>query len=251
MGTTRTRTRTSTSARPVVSRLEEGRPRKARVFVVDDHPLLREGSAALLGAQPDLEFCGAAADAAGALAGLAAARADVVVVDLNLEGRNGLELVKDLKARQPPLPVVVYTMYDENVYAERALRAGARGYVMKREPAANLLAAVRTVAGGGYHFSPVISTRLLDQFASGPPVPGDPLRALSDRELEVFDLLGQGLRPRAIAAKLRLSSKTVEFHLDSIKRKLRLRSASQILPQAISWRQRQHWGSGRTAPGAP
>ena len=208
---------------------------KHRVFIIDDHPMVREGSTALINTQADLVVCGSASDAAGAIDAIDQAQPDVVIVDLNLEGRNGLDLIKNLVSLKPKLPVVVYSMYDETIYAERVLRARGRGYVMKREPTENLLNALRAVLAGRYAFSPAISSRLLSRFAAPRRTTSEVIQELTDRELEVFEAYGHGLRPQAIADKLHLSNKTVNSHLDNIKRKLGLPDSSQVLQHAIRW----------------
>jgi len=208
-------------------------PTRHRVLVVDDHAIVREGLAQLINGTPDLTVCALAADAAMALALVATAHPDVALVDLSLPGKPGMELIKDLRACAPALPILVLSMHEEDLYAERALRAGARGYIMKQEPTAKILSAIRQVLGGGISVSPHISDRLLGQLSGTHHTLAGTLERLSDRELEVFALLGQGKGARDIAALLNLSVKTVEAHREHIKEKLGLGSAGELLRVAI------------------
>lgn len=199
------------------------KPTRKRIFIVDDHPMVREGTAAILREEPDLLLCGAVATPGEALAGIPKAKPDVAVVDLSLEGRSGLELIKCLRAHYPKLPVVVYTMHEENLYAQRAFDAGACDYVTKREPPARLIMALRRAGTDGAR-TPRANAAL-------------PLGHLSDRELEVFELRGQGLTGDHIAARLHLSRKTVDTHLEHIKHKLGLRHSTEVLEHAVQWMQ--------------
>jgi DNA-binding NarL/FixJ family response regulator len=209
------------------------RPAKKRVLIVDDHPLLRDGLAKVLNQQADLLVCGEAGDARSGLAAVATCRPDVVIADLTLEEGNGLDLIRDIRLRNPKLPILVLSMHNEKLYAERAVRAGARGYVMKHEPVGAVVAALRKVLAGHVALSDAIVSRLL-----GAPERADPSAAgldvagLSDRELDVFRLLGQGLGTRQIAAKLRLAISTVETHRAGIKLKLRLQSSTELISAA-------------------
>ena len=193
-------------------------PRR-KVLIIDDHPLLRDGLAKVINQQPDLAVCGEAANARAGLAAAAKLRPDVAIVDLSLEEGSGLDLIKDIHARDPKLPVLVLSMHPEHLYAERAIRAGARGYLMKREPVERVLAALRKVLAGQMAVSDDIVSRLLSG-ANGRAkreAPIDPAELLSDRELDVFRALGQGLGTRQIAAKLRLAVSTIETHRANIK----------------------------------
>lgn len=207
---------------------------KKRILLVDDHPLLREGIAQLINQQSDLMVCGEAEDRAGALNMVDRSRPDLAVVDISLKDQNGLELIKDLRVRVPGLLVLVLSMHDESLYAERALRAGARGYVMKREASCKVLEAIRHILGGGVHLSGRIVARILDK-VSGQPVASSQssLEALSDRELEVLMLIGKGCGSRQIASQLHISGKTVEAHRANIKLKLKLGSSEELLQFAI------------------
>jgi DNA-binding NarL/FixJ family response regulator len=209
---------------------------KARVFVVDDHPIVRGGLAQLINQEADLQVCGEAADGAAAFDSIAALKPDVAVVDLSLQGPDGLELVKNLRAHQIPVPVVILSMHDESLYAERALRAGARAYLMKQEAAEQVLLALRRVLAGGIYVSDRMASRLLGQISRAQPTPGDsPFRSLSDRELDVFRRIGRGHGTRQIADELHLSIKTVESYRTHIKDKLGLSSAAELVRRAVEW----------------
>ena len=216
---------------------------KARVLVVDDHPVVRQGMAQLIGHEPDLEVCGEAASAPDALKAISACRPDVAVVDLSLKGVSGLELLKDIKVRHPRLPVLVLSMADENIFAERALRAGARGYMMKEEAAEKVPDAIRCVMSGRIYLSDAMSSRLLHQFVDGRTEAGSAVDSLSDRELEVFQLIGQGLGTGEIARRLHLSPKTIETYRAHIKEKMNLESATELLQHAIQYVQRLSGGA--------
>lgn len=210
--------------------------RKRTVLIVDDHPLLRDGLAKVINQQSDLAVCGEAADARAGLAAVAKLRPDVAIVDLTMDEGNGLDLIKDLHLRQPDLPVLVLSMHHENLYAERAVRAGARGYVMKREPVAAVLAALRKVLAGQMAFSEETVRRLLDVPTRARKAAAEsPADVLSDRELEVFRLLGQGFGTRQIAQKLRLATSTVETYRAGIKQKLGLTRAPELVARAAQF----------------
>jgi DNA-binding NarL/FixJ family response regulator len=209
---------------------------KARVFVVDDHPIVRGGLAQLINHEADLQVCGEAADAATAFDRIEALKPDVAVVDLSLHGPDGLELVKNLRTRNIPVPVVILSMHDETLYAERALRAGARAYLMKQEAAEQVLVALRRVLAGDIYVSDRMANRLLGQIGGARPASGEsPLRCLSDRELDVFRRIGRGRGTRHIAEELHLSVKTVESYRTHIKEKLGLTSAIELVRCAVEW----------------
>jgi len=211
---------------------------KARVVVVDDHPIVRQGLVQMINHEGDLEVCGEAETIAEALKAIAASKPDVAIVDLYLKGASGLELLKDLKVRYPKMPVLVLSMYDESIYAERALRAGARGYMMKEEATERVLVAVRRILAGQLYLSETMAARLLHLFVDGRPDHGtSPTDRLSDRELEVFQLIGNGLGNSEIAAKLHLSTKTIETYRAHIKEKLNLQDSTELLRAAIQWTQ--------------
>lgn len=210
-------------------------PVKRRVLILDDHPVVREGLARLIAHEPDLMVCAQCSEGPEALAQLGPARPDVAVVDISLPGINGLEVIKTLLARRPGLPILVVSLHDENVYAERALRAGARGYVMKRESADRVVEALRKVLEGKIYLSAAVSEKILARLAEVPKSGGSPLDQLSDRELEVFELIGHGFKPRQMAERLHLSVKTVAFYRDHIKEKLCLSSAAELTTFAVEW----------------
>lgn len=207
-----------------------------RVFVVDDHPIVRHGFAQLLTAEPDLELCGQAAEARGALAAITAAEPGVVIVDVSLGDASGIDLIGEIKQRLPRAAVLVVSMHDEQLYAERALRAGAAGYVMKHEAAGAIVRAIRTVAAGGIFVSEAVSARLLQRLAArGGPGGESPLGALSNRELHVLELIGRGLGTREIAELLHISIKTVESYRARLKEKMNLRSGVELTRFAVHW----------------
>ena len=209
---------------------------RTRVYLVDDHPLVREWLANLIDQQADLAVCGEAGSAAAAMSGIGAAKPDVAVVDISLGGRSGLELIRDLKQAHPRVAVLVLSMHHEDLYAERALRAGARGYIMKREVTKKVIAAIRRVQQGKVYLGDHLAAALAEKLVTGTPAgPESPVSQLSDRELEVFRLLGQGRTTRQIAEALQLSSKTVQAYYARIKEKLHLSNASELLREAIRW----------------
>ena len=211
-------------------------PKKNRVLVVDDHPIVRQGMALLINREPDLEVCGEAAEASAALEAIEQLRPDVVIVDLSLNGPDGMDLIKAIRVRSTTLPVLVLSMHDELTYAERALRAGANGYIMKQEATTRVLTAVRRILQGEMYLSDRASSRVVQQFVRGGSAHGkSPFSELSDRELEVFRLIGRGRGTRQIAEELHISIKTVESYQAHIKEKLSLRSARELVQHAILW----------------
>jgi DNA-binding NarL/FixJ family response regulator len=214
--------------------------RPARILLVDDHPIIRRGLCELIAQTPGLEVCGEAETPREALDAAADAEPDVAVVDLSLRDGSGLELIKDLAARHRDLPVLVLSMHDESLYAERALRAGAKGYIMKEEAPERLLAAIERVLDGEIYLSDAMASRVVAQFVTGSTeAPQSSVESLSDRELEVYEMIGNGLGTRDIARNLHLSVKTIETHRENIKRKLRLRNANELHQHAFLWVQRQ------------
>ena len=211
---------------------------KAKIIVVDDHPIVRQGLVQMISHEPDLEVCAEAEAAADALKAIAATGPDAAIVDLSLKGSSGLELLKDIRVRYPKLPVLVLSVYDESMYAERALRAGARGYMMKEEAAEKVITAIRRILSGQIYLSESMASRFLHVFVDGRPEGGtSPAERLSDRELEVFQLIGQGFGNTDIARQLHLSPKTVETYRGHIKEKLNLSSSTELLQSAIRWAQ--------------
>lgn len=207
-----------------------------RVLIIDDHPIVRRGFASLLAAEPDLEVCGEAGTGADALALLDAAAPDVALVDVSLGGASGLDLLKELKERAPKLAVLVVSMHDELLYADRSLRAGAAGYIQKDEASDVIVRAIRTVAGGGMYVSEAVSNYLVQRWATnGASRDDSPLAGLSDRELHVLELMGRGLGTRAIAEQLHISIKTVESYRARLKEKMNLRSGTELVRFAVRW----------------
>lgn len=206
------------------------------VLIVDDHPVLRRGLAAMIESEPDLTVCGQATSGHEALEMIPEIRPDIVIVDLELDGMHGLDLVKAMESRHPQIPALVLTMHDEPVYAERSLRAGAKGYASKQALDATVLVAIRCVLRGETYMSAELKARLAAKYVGGGTLATDsPLDLLTDRELQVFRLIGEGLTTRNIAATLFLSVKTVESHVEHIKRKLALDSAAALARRAIQW----------------
>ena len=208
-----------------------------RVMLVDDHPIVRHGFSQLLAAEPDISVVAQAADARAALE--AAELADVAVVDVSLGSASGIDLIRELKDREPRIHVLVVSMHDELLYAERALRAGAAGYVMKHETTDTIIRAIRTVAAGGMAVSESVSLRMLQRWAAnGAPRSESPLDGLSDRELQVLELMGRGLGTRAIAEQLHISVKTVESYRARLKDKMNLRTGTELVRFAVRWAER-------------
>ena len=210
----------------------------AKVMIVDDHPAVREALAIRVGWEPDLEVCGEAADLAGALEMADSANPDVAIVDLSLKNASGIDLIKSLRARHEKIRIIVWSMYSEELYAERALRAGARGYINKEQATDKIVEAIRQVLDGKVYLSPAMTDRFLER-AVGPAGRSGPfvssIDALSDRELDVFRMIGQGTKTAEIAAKLRLSVKTVETYRDRIRAKLNLGDGAELARRAIQW----------------
>jgi DNA-binding NarL/FixJ family response regulator len=210
---------------------------KRSVFLVDDHPLMRQGLSLLINQQQDLEVCGWAEDAETALHAIANNRPGMMIVDISLGATDGLDLLKTVRSFDGALPVLILSMHDESVYAERALRAGANGYIMKQQATEEVLAAVRRILKGGVYLSDGMSNKMLQQYVGGAPASASSrISNLSDRELEVFCLVGEGRATREIADQLRLSIKTIETYQAHIKEKLVLRSGRELIQQAIQWR---------------
>jgi DNA-binding NarL/FixJ family response regulator len=210
---------------------------KKRVFLVDDHPAMRQGLKELINQEEDLAVCGEADDVHSALDGIQKAKPDIAIVDLTLKESSGLDLVKDLKIRFTALPVLILSMHNETLYAERSIRAGARGYIMKEATTENIIVAIRRVLGGDIYLSPDISSKMLKKMAGVRTGDTDSVESLSDRELEVFRLIGEGLRTRDIAERLHLSVKTVESYREHIKIKLHLDNAAKLTRAAVEWAQ--------------
>jgi DNA-binding NarL/FixJ family response regulator len=212
------------------------KPRKAQILIVDDHPMTRAGLTHLINHQADTEVCGEAENAAQALDLLATSQPDLVMIDITLPGKSGLELIKDVKAIRPDLAILVISMHDESLYADRVLRAGARGYITKHEGGDKLIAAIRHVLNGKIYVSESMSAHILEIF-SGAHSGADrsSIQNLSDREFEVFQALGEGLSSHEIAKKLHLSAKTVDAHRANIKAKLKINTTAEIISFAARW----------------
>ena len=209
---------------------------KTRIFIVDDHPLLRRGLAELINREPDMIFCGEAEDSPSALKLISQIKPDLVIVDIALKGYNGIELIKNIKAFDAKIQILVLSMHDESIYAMRVLKAGAKAYVMKQEVVDKVMEAVRRIRSGKVFVSERVASRMLDQVVvGGDPAPDSPVDLLSDRELEIVSMIGSGLPTREIAAKLHISIKTVESHRARIKEKLNLQNAIQLVQFCVRW----------------
>ena len=210
---------------------------KKTVLVVDDHPLMRQGLALLINQQQDMQVCGEAEEAQAAMQAIAHLHPDIMILDISLTGPDGLELLKNIRTTNPDLPVLILSMHDEAIYAERALRARANGYIMKQEATEKVLVAVRRILNGEIYLSERMSNKMLQQYIGGAPsMIQSRIASLSDRELEVFRLIGEGRATREIAEELHLSVKTVETYQAHIKEKLALRSGRELIQHAIQWK---------------
>ena len=217
---------------------------KTRIYIVDDHPLVRRGLITLIDAEPDMEVCGQAEDASKATSDIMKIRPNLVIADISLKGNSGIELIKNIKAFDPSIQVLVLSMHDESVYALRVLKAGARAYVMKNDMIEKVLAAIRRIRTGQLYVSDNVASQMLNQIVSGRPENAEsPVSGLSDRELEIVTLIGSGFPTREIASKLHISVKTVETHRAHIKRKLNLRNAMQLVQFCVRWTEEKNNGS--------
>jgi DNA-binding NarL/FixJ family response regulator len=217
---------------------ENESPRRVqkRIMVVDDHPMTRNGIADWIRCEQDLSVCAEAQNAEQALEAVSKSNPDLVLTDITLPGKSGLELIKDLRAMQPDLPILVISMHDESLYAERVLRAGARGYIMKHEGGDDIIRAIRQVLSGKLYVSEQMSARILEGVSGRQPATQcSAIKQLTDRELEIFQLIGQGLSTQEIANKLHLSAKTVHAHRASIKDKLEIKSVTELISYAARW----------------
>jgi DNA-binding NarL/FixJ family response regulator len=214
---------------------------KKNVFVVDDHPIVRQGLTLLINRETDLTVCGDAEEMHAALQAIPLVRPDILIVDISLNGPDGLELLKNIRLTSPHLPVLILSMHDESIYAERALRAGANGYIMKQEATDKVLVAVRRILSGEIYVSERIANSMLQHYVRGAnsSEPHSSISELTDRELEVFRLIGEGHGTRQIAEGLHLSVKTVESYQAHIKEKLCLRSARELVQHAVQWNVRE------------
>lgn len=222
--------------KPKSSPQKHATPADRRILIVDDHPFLRMGLTEALGREPGLCVCGAVGSAEEALTAVEKLLPDVIVADLNLPGKSGLELIKDVVSLRPDLPVIVLSMHDEEIYAERCLRAGGRGYVMKSEGPERLANAIRHVLTGGIHVSAKTSARIVENYAGRRETEKrSPLSQLTDREFEIFQGLGRGLSTQEMADRLHISTKTIETHRVHIKAKLGIATAAELVAYAARW----------------
>jgi DNA-binding NarL/FixJ family response regulator len=208
---------------------------KAKVIVVDDHPVVRKGLSEMISTQADLTVCGEAADGPEALRLVKATNPDVVLIDLSLQGGHGIELIEQIHLLGQTARMLVVSVHDETLFAERVLRAGAMGYVSKLEPVATILEAIHVVLSGRIFLSPTMATRLLHSVVGGQPLERDPIRSLSNREIQVFEMIGEGMPTKRIAVKLGLSRKTIEAHREKIKTKLNLANSAELSRRAVQW----------------
>ncbi len=233
--------RASSRAKSVPARSEPrtssaSKAAKRRILLVDDHPLTSEGLAGVINREADLEVCGMAGHPAEAMSVLARLKPDLMVTDMTMPGRSGIEFIRDVHAMIPELPILVLSMHDEMLYAERALRAGALGYLMKDAGSAKVLEVIHAILSGQSYVSPQMSARLLDAVTGRRPRGStSPIEKLSDREFEVFRLLGSGKSTKEVAEALHLSPKTVDVHRGRIKEKLQLKDASSLIHHAVRW----------------
>ena len=222
------------SAHAAVRKAKSDSSHATRIVVVDDHPLFRKGLEQLIASQGEFVVCGEAANAAAAMDVIRRVVPDLAIVDLSLPGANGIELIKNIRAEFSKLPVLVLSMHDERVYAERAIRAGARGYVMKRESTKKIIDAIHQVLKGNLYLSKGMTELLVEKFISSDPKKvGLPLAQLSDRELEVFKLIGQGYEINEIAKTLNVNHKTIHTYSTRIREKLKLDSSAELLREAL------------------
>jgi DNA-binding NarL/FixJ family response regulator len=214
----------------------KARAPQTRILIVDDHPMMREGLAQLIGDQQDMTVCGEAGNAHEALEKVRLLQPNLVLADITLPGRNGLELIKDIQALGTGVSVLVISMHDEALYAERVLRAGGRGYVMKQEGGKKIMEAIRQVSAGKIFVSEKMSAKILEIFSGRRPEGGaSPVENLTDREFEVFQLIGQGMETKELARELHVSPKTIEVHRANIKAKLQVKSMAELIRYAVRW----------------
>jgi DNA-binding NarL/FixJ family response regulator len=210
-------------------------PAKKRVLIVDDHPIFRAGLTGLVNLETELTVCGEANDAAQAMQAVEKLHPDLVLLDMSLPGKGGLELLKDIRAIAPQMPVLIISMHDETLYAERVIKAGGRGYIMKQEGPEKIVQAIRKVLGGSISVSERIAAQILDAMSGSKGGTNSSVSTLTDREFEVYRLLGQGKEPHEIARTLHLSIKTVDTHRAHIRQKLGLRNATELIHHATRW----------------
>lgn len=208
---------------------------KYKILIVDDHPIVRRGLLQLVSHEPDFEVCGEAEDVAEALEQVGALHPDLVVVDVSLKAGNGIDLIGRIKASYPDVKTLVWSMFDEKVFAERALRAGAMGYINKQQSIENVVGAIRQVLRGEMYLSSPMINLFLRRVGGREPLEEDPIRRLTDREMEIFQMIGKGMTTKRIARKLDISPKTVESHREKIKIKLDIKDAPELVQRAVQW----------------
>jgi DNA-binding NarL/FixJ family response regulator len=224
-----------------------GKKARQKILIIDDHPMMREGLGQLIHNEPDMIVCGEAGDAREGLEKIQLLQPDLVIADITLPGKSGLELIKDVHAMHPDLCVLVISMHDESFYAERVLRAGGRGYIMKQEGGKKLMEGIRAVLEGRVYVSEKMSAKILDLFSGGPPKAAtSPIGNLTDREFEVFQLIGRGLNTAQMAEQLHVSPKTIEVHRVHLKTKLKIKNVQELIRYAVRWQE-----SGGAAPDKP
>lgn len=218
------------------SKKTDNKKSKKKVLVVDDHPIVRQGLAQLINQESDFMVCGDAGDIPHALKAIEDCRPDIIIVDISLGHTSGIRLIEDLSHNYPDLAVLALSMHDESIYAERCLKAGAKGYIMKQEPPEKVISALRKILEGDIYISDKLGTKLLHKFVTKKAdASGSPVELLSNRELEVFQLVGQGLKTRKIAEELNLSIKTVETYIDHIKKKMNFDDSRDLFLHAVQW----------------
>lgn len=208
---------------------------KKRVLIVDDHPIMRQGLAQLINHEPDLQVVGEASDAAAGLTAVIELKPDLVIIDISLPGKNGLELIKDIRACTKQSALLVHSMHDESLYVERVLRAGGQGYIMKQEGGKKMMEAIHRILSGEIYVSPAMSGKILEIFSGRRAVSTDPVEALSDRQFEIFQMIGHGKGTRIISEDLKVSIKTVDAHRANIKDKLMLKTGNELVRYAVRW----------------
>jgi DNA-binding NarL/FixJ family response regulator len=214
----------------------EDRKQKYKIFIVDDHPIVRQGLAQLINQEPDFTVCGEASDIPSAVKALQMHNPDVVIVDISLGQSSGIRLIEDIMPTNPAYQILVLSMHDESLYAERCFKAGARGYIMKQEPPEKVILAIKKLLNGELYISDQLSKKFLNRFVTKQTdIETSPLESLSNRELEVFQLIGQGLRTRKIAEQLNLSVKTIETYIDHIKKKMNFDNSHVLILHAVQW----------------
>jgi DNA-binding NarL/FixJ family response regulator len=232
----KTTSTTSVAEAPAGAAPEEAPVAKRRIFIVDDHAMFRDGLRRLIDLEPDLTVCGDAPDAASGLQGMRESNPELAIVDISLNSTSGIDLIKSIKRDYEDMPVLVVSMHSESLYGDRALRAGAMGYVMKSEPATTVIAAIRKVLSGNVHMSEKMATLVVSKFVKGEPdqIPS-PLEALSDRELEVFRMLGQGKGTREIAQEMNVALPTISSFKNRIKEKLQFKNSTEMILFSLQW----------------